>query len=345
MHGPRSSVSPKIISICAGLVSVVGLMTINGSASAFPAPTITQVQHKLARLNAKAARLGQRYDQVLSQLAQANQRLATLNKQTARYHGAFVSLRSQVGRIAMIAFEEAGATAPVSLLTARSPQQVLNQSSILNELSVADNAQISAYLSASRQLLGAQRTASRQRASIAAIRRSLRKQINVLNKLKARQQALLALLSPAQQVGVGPGGPGSGGGYTGTTATQAGKAAWFASQQIGCPYVFGGTGPCRSGYDCSGLTMSSWQYAGVSIPRVSYDQMSQLPAVPLHTKSGVFTTRYLRVGDILGFAGNSHVGLYIGGGYLVDAPVPGQNVEKIALSGWYLSNLDGAVRP
>jgi hypothetical protein len=37
--------------------------------------------------------------------------------------------------------------------------------------------------------------------------------------------------------------------------------------------------------------------------------------------------------------------MYVGGGYLIDAPVPGKNVEKVALSGWYLSELDGAVRP
>jgi hypothetical protein len=33
-------------------------------------------------------------------------------------------------------------------------------------------------------------------------------------------------------------------------------------------------------YDCSGLTMASWAAAGVPIPRVSYDQISQLPAIP-----------------------------------------------------------------
>jgi peptidoglycan DL-endopeptidase CwlO len=56
-------------------------------------------------------------------------------------------------------------------------------------------------------------------------------------------------------------------------------------------------------------------------------------------------TKYLEPGDILGFAGNSHVGIYVGGGQLIDAPVPGAKVELIGLSGWYLSNLDGAVRP
>ena len=82
--------------------------------------------------------------------------------------------------------------------------------------------------------------------------------------------------------------------------------------------------------------MSAWAAAGVSIPRISYDQMSELPSV---------STSALQPGDILGFAGNSHVGIYVGGGYLIDAPQTGEDVEKVALSGWYQSELDGAVRP
>jgi cell wall-associated NlpC family hydrolase len=73
--------------------------------------------------------------------------------------------------------------------------------------------------------------------------------------------------------------------------------------------------------------------------------MGSLPGVSLHNANGSFTTKYLQPGDILGFAGNSHVGMYVGGGYLIDAPVPGQSVQKVALSGWYLQQLDGAVRP
>ena len=339
MHGLRSSASVRIISVCAGLASVVGLMTIGGSASAFPAPTITQVQHRLARLDAKANRLGQQYDQVLSELAQANQRLAILNKETARYQATFNSLRSQVGRIAMIAYEEAGATAPVALLTARSPQQVLSQSSILSELSAANNAEIGTYLSASRVLLSAQRTASLQRAVIARMRRSLRKQIAVLNRLKAQQQALLAQLSPAQQASIGVGGGcQTGCTYHGTTATQAGKAVAFAYSMLGCRYTYAGSGPCTYGYDCSGLVQAAWAAAGVSIPRVSWDQLNDPNFLAVSLSN-------LRPGDILGFAGGSHVGIYVGGGYLIHAPVPGQNVQKVQLAGWYLANFFKAVRP
>jgi len=326
-----------------GVASAVALIS-GGSAAAAPQPTVTQVQHKLARLNAKVARLGQQYDQVLAQLAQSNQRLAFLNKQTARYRTHFDAMRQQIGRLATVAFEEGGATSPVALLTSSSPQRVLSESAILSEISSADSSQISQYLAASRQLLWAQQVAGRAMTGISQLKRSLHKRLAALKSLQATEQALFNQLQPAQQVGLGPGG-GTGGNYNGTTKTQVGKALWFAYHQLGCPYVYGGTGPCSAGYDCSGLMMASWGYAGVSIPRVSWDQMSSLPGVPLHTKSGSFTTAYLQPGDILGFAGNSHVGMFVGNNSLIDAPVPGASVEKISLSGWYLQNLDGAVRP
>jgi cell wall-associated NlpC family hydrolase len=332
--------------IAIGIATICAVAGVGGSAAALPQPSVAQVKARLAALNTKSARLGQQYDQVLQQLKVANQRLEVLNKETARYRAHFNTLRLQIGRLAAVAYERGGATSPVALLTSASPQQVLNESAILTQLSLANAAQINAYRATSRQLLNAQQAASHVHDAILHLKHSLDKRIAELNKLKHQAEALLAQLTPPQRTGTGPGGGGgAGGGYHGPTSTQAQKAVAFAYNQIGCPYVFGGTGPCSSGYDCSGLTMSAWGYAGISIPRVSYDQMASLPAVPLHTASGAFTTRYLQPGDILGFAGNSHVGMYVGGGTVVDAPVPGQNVQKVALAGWYLSNLDGAVRP
>ena len=340
--GPRSLRRGWLIALSfATAGAVVG---IGGSASALPQPTITQVKARLAHLDAKSLRLSQQYDEVLQQLSAANQRLKILTKETARYRKTFDAMRREIGRLAAVAYEQGGASSPVALLTSESPQQVLNQSTILDELSIANTAQINQYRTASRRLLAAQQAASRARAGILRLKRSMHKRIVVLNSLKQQQQTLLAKLTPAQQQGTGPGG-GTGGHYNGPTSTQAQKAVAFAYGQLNCPYVYGGTGPCSQGYDCSGLTMSAWGYAGISIPRVSYDQIASLPAVPLHTRSGAFTTRYLHPGDILGFAGNSHVGIYVGGGYLIDAPLPGQNVQKVAIAGWYRTQLDAAVRP
>lgn len=50
------------------------------------------------------------------------------------------------------------------------------------------------------------------------------------------------------------------------------KAVQFAIAQLGEPYVWGATGP--DSWDCSGLTQAAWKYAGVQIPRVTYDQIA-----------------------------------------------------------------------
>ncbi len=330
--------------VAVSFATIGAVAGIGGSAAALPQPTVAQVKAKLAHLTAKSSRLGQQYDQVLQELSVANQRLKVLNRETARYRKTFDAMRHKIGRLAAVAYEQGGASSPVALLTSESPQRVLDQSSILTELSIANSSQIRLYRAASRQLLDAQQAATRARAGILQLKHTLAKRIAVLNNLKQQQATLLAQLTPSQQQGTGPGG-GGGGSYNGPTSTQAGKAVSFVYAQLGCPYVYGATGPCNSGFDCSGLTSSAWAYAGIAIPRVSYDQMGSLPSVPLHTASGAFTTKYLQPGDILGFSSNSHVGMYVGGGYLIDAPLPGKNVEKVALSGWYLSELDGAVRP
>lgn len=337
--------------IVASVASTAALLSMSGAATAVPAPSVAEVEHQLSVINAKAARLGQDYDEVLQQLSLASQRLNLLNRETKRYQATFDAMRKQIDRIAAVAYEQGDINTPIALLTMSTPQRVLDESSILSELSAVDSAQISQYLAASHQLLSAQQQASRTHAGILALKHSLGNRIGALNRLKNTELTLLAELSPTQKTGSAPGGTTGGSGgqkpppYKGPTGTQADTAVKFVFAQIGCPYVFGGIGPCHSGFDCSGLMMEAWQSAGISIPRVSYDQMGSLPPVSLHTSSGAFTTANLEPGDILGFAGNSHVGMYVGGGKLVDAPVPGEFVEEVPLSGWYLQELDGAVRP
>jgi hypothetical protein len=36
--------------------------------------------------------------------------------------------------------------------------------------------------------------------------------------------------------------------------------------------------------------------------------------------------------------------MYVGNGYIIDAPQTGMNVQKIAMSGWYASAYVGAAR-
>jgi peptidoglycan DL-endopeptidase CwlO len=324
----------------AGLAAV-SLVTASGSAVAAPKPTVAEVQKKITELNIKADKLDQQLNRVKEQLASANQRLKIVDHQASRYSKQFKAMRIEIGRIAAQAYEQGTMNSSLALLTSENPQQILNQSSILTQLSSSNTAEMARFLSAAKSLTSAQQAAKHTRAGIAELKRNLVKRKAALNKLINKENALLSSLTASQRKGTGPGGGTGGGGGGGGTPPKpppgsgnAGKAVAFAQGAVGCPYVFGGTGPCSSGYDCSGLMQAAWAYAGVSIPRVSYDQISSLPAVSLSD---------LQPGDILGFAGNSHVGMYIGGGKLIDAPHTGLNVEVVSLGGYYTP--DAAVRP
>ncbi len=323
----------------AGILAAGVVLAAGGPAGAAPQPTVSQVQARLRQLTSKAEKLDQRYNQVQQELTSASRRLKLVNSEAARYLKRFRSMRAEIARIAAQAYMNGNMTSVAAMLTSGDAQQILDQSSILLELSSSNSAQMSQFIAAARQLSGAQQAAKRAKTAIGALRNNLASQKRSLNKLIGQQKTLLAQLTPAQQQGVGPGGSSGGGGggtttYKGPTGTQADKAVAFAYAQIGKPYVFGAAGP--DAYDCSGLTMASWAAAGISIPRTSYEQWASLPHVP---------TSQLQPGDILVFNGAGHVGLYVGGGMLIDAPNSGLTVEKIALSGWYQSTLMGAVRP
>jgi cell wall-associated NlpC family hydrolase len=92
-----------------------------------------------------------------------------------------------------------------------------------------------------------------------------------------------------------------------------------AEAQIGKPYQWGGAGP--NSYDCSGLVMVAWAAGGVQFPHLAQDQYDMTARLQISQ---------LLPGDLVFFGtpdNVGHVGLYIGGGEMVDAPETGQNVQ------------------
>lgn len=117
---------------------------------------------------------------------------------------------------------------------------------------------------------------------------------------------------------------------------RAAIAVHFAYQHIGDMYQWGGNGPHR--WDCSGLVDGSWRAAGIHLPRISYEIYNA------HYKHVSY--RNLRPGDVLEFySGMSHVGIYVGYGYMIQASHSGAPVAKARLAGYYHSNFSGAIRP
>ncbi len=102
----------------------------------------------------------------------------------------------------------------------------------------------------------------------------------------------------------------------------AGAVLAAAQSMLGVPYVWGGTTP-SGGFDCSGLTSWAYAQAGVRIPRTAAEQ-----------EGAASPTTDPRPGDLVFFGpvGNAdHVGLYLGGGQMLDAAHTGTLIRTEAL--------------
>ncbi|MEW2252857.1 NlpC/P60 family protein [Streptomyces sp. NPDC058733] len=104
---------------------------------------------------------------------------------------------------------------------------------------------------------------------------------------------------------------------------QAAGAIYFAQKKLGTPYLWGGEGTPEQGgrFDCSGLTQAAYDSVGIKLPRVANDQYNAGP----HPKRDE-----LLPGDLVFFSNDPtdsraihHVGIYVGGGYMIDAPRTG----------------------
>jgi peptidoglycan DL-endopeptidase CwlO len=330
------------IAIATGLAAIGGLTVFASGAGAAPQPTVAQVQAKVNQLTSQYDKVTEQLDQVGEQLSAAQTRLNQARTAVNHANAQFQTARITVAQIAAASFEDTGATSIAGVLTSGDPSVLLQQGSLLMELSGDRDAETTQLLTDATRLTGVEQELQRTENGIATLKTQLADHKNTLGKLIATEQATLdSLTVPEQQTvksnTIGANGSTQPVAYTGPTGTQADEAVAFAYAQLGCPYVYGGTGPCPLGYDCSGLAQAAWAAAGVAIPRDSYEQWAELPHVSLSA---------IEPGDLLIYNGEGHVAIYVGGGYIIDAPETGMDVERIPMSTpWYADSLDGAVRP
>jgi cell wall-associated NlpC family hydrolase len=322
-----------------GLAVMGGLAVYGGIAGAAPQPTVAQVQARINQLTSQFDQVSVQLDQASQQLSAARSKLAQVRLHLDYANAQFRDAQATVAETAAAAFEDSGATSVAGVLTSGDPSAVLQQGSLLMEQSGRQKAQTKQLLADASELAEAEQQMQRTENGVAALKVRLTAQKNSLGGLLATERATLASLTVPQQQTVASNSIGAGGTttatYTGPTSTQAERAVAFAFAQLGKPYRWGATGP--GSFDCSGLAQAAWAAAGVSIPRDTYEQWAALPHIAASA---------LQPGDLLYYDGVGHVAMYVGDGYIIDAPQTGLDVEKIPMgTAWYAETFVGAARP
>ncbi len=118
-----------------------------------------------------------------------------------------------------------------------------------------------------------------------------------------------------------------------------------ATEMMGRPYEYGGTGEDGEGFDCSGLIQYAYARHGVTLPRRSADQARQGRGVDKDPNA-------LVPGDLLTFSNSggpvTHVGLYIGNGQFIHSASSGVQISLLSLDDpygrWWYQRWVGARR-
>ena len=140
--------------------------------------------------------------------------------------------------------------------------------------------------------------------------------------------------APAGRGDTGSGGSISSGVGGATVSGSAGSLISIASSKIGSPYVWGAKGP--NSFDCSGFVYWCLNQAGVG---TSYMTSSGWRNPGRFKKVSMGE---LQAGDIVVVRG--HVGIYAGGGSVIDASSSNGRVVHRSLSGWWANNFITACR-
>jgi cell wall-associated NlpC family hydrolase len=230
-----------------------------------------------------------------------------------------------------------------AMLTATSPQGLIDQLSVQRVMAAEMSAQMKGYRDLSAQAVIAEaasqksaaeaKTAAEQAAAVRADLQSKQSQLTVkIAIVKSQYQALtpgqreaLAAIPPppaplpgndpaiiaAPPEGIPPGDMAPGASPEAATVIQA------ALSRIGSPYSWGGSGP--SAFDCSGLVMWAFQQAGISLPHSSQALASGGQPVSVDQ---------MQPGDVVNYYSDaSHSAIYIGDGMMVHASTYGTPVR------------------
>lgn len=299
------------------------------SSNSWAVPTVETAQNEVDRLRTLAA-------EKFEAANEATIRIKQLEKQTSLLEGRESALRKELdsagltlSRIAVSQYTSSGLGQGLDLLFSSDPTKYLSDAGVLEMVSRKYGQQLREFALKKQNVEATQLVVQDKTALLRAERAKLNRQVadakkdlaaaqKILNSLKKEDRERLAREEAARENKILNESKKYAQSYKGDN-TRGSIALKYALAQVGDVYVWAAAGPTR--WDCSGLTMRSFQKAGVSLPHSSRIQVKYGKNIPASS---------LKPGDLLFFGKPiSHVSIYMGGGKMVQAPRPGKRVEVV----------------
>ncbi len=311
--------------------AVIGAVLLQGSASQAQTvstkPSLKELVAEATQLSNEVDSLGQQYDGLKIQLANANSEVKIARRAAAEAEAAMAGSQKAVAQLAAMGYMNGGMDPTLQMLTSSDPSAFLSQASTVQQLNDEAGMRVSTL---QKEQIAAERAQVTAKEEIATANQ-IQSQINAKVKIINGKLAVLNSSTMAQALAIFN----KTGSYPDVVLPEATNvettALRAALTQRGKPYLWGAEGPDE--YDCSGLIVWAYQQEGISLPHYTGSLWN----------AGEHVSRDdLKPGDMVFFDSSiDHVGLYIGNGLMVDAPHSGSDVRVEAV--WW-GEYVGAVR-
>jgi cell wall-associated NlpC family hydrolase len=346
---PARRAVPRIV---IGLIAAGSLTLATVPAAASPEDPETSAE--AAALVAERAHdlevVTEQFNEAREQLRASQDAAAQAARDVAAAEAALAAAREQVRSVARGAWTGDRLTTLSAMLTADSPDELLDRVGTLQAIADHTNGVLGGAVQATDSAAAARSAAERTQAEAAALLDRVAAQQADLDRQVATFQAVYDRLAAEEQraareaaerhaaeetaaaLASAPSEGSSGGTAPAAAApapaprvAAAGGAARTAVDtalgQLGDPYVWAAAGP--DAFDCSGLVQYAYAAAGVRLPHSS----------TMQSQMGTPVSRsQLQPGDLVFFYSPvSHVGIYVGDGQMVHASTYGQPVKVASI--------------
>jgi cell wall-associated NlpC family hydrolase len=303
------------------------------SAASGHADSVSDIEAQVTALDQQAEQATNVYDGAMEQMANLQKQIDAIQGEAATAQQSMNTLLATLGPMAAAQYRSGSVDPTLELMLSNHPESYLQQASVMDQVGQSELIELKSLKTQQVQLSELKKEAADRLAQLQQVENQAAEAKNQIVTKFRQAQGLLAQLTYTDQQSFG---------YMPVTAAQiaglpqvggrAGIAIAYAKSKIGMWYQWGGEDD--PSFDCSGLVQASYAAAGISLPRITYDQVNSGYPVPAIQAD-------LEPGDLIFYAGNEHVAIYVGNGLVVHAPETG---KQIGYAPWNMMSISGIRR-